>query len=211
MNQYLFVDFEFTMPAGKKRQQPCRKNGNNRFFAEIIEVGIVSVIGGQIYDTFSSYVRPEHFPVLSERCKTFLGISQDAVDDGISFSQLVETFDAYIQLAPTTVVTWGDGDMIVLRRNCYRANLPFPNPFRTLDLADEYRRFFGDRNLTSLRNAIRDYGQNGTGQQHKALDDALTTYEVFKRFEKDKRYLQPPKKTTIADRFDFAAILERFA
>jgi sporulation inhibitor KapD len=201
--QYLFIDFEFTMPERNVRMKD--------FFAEIIEVGLVSVVNDQIQEQFSSYVTPLKFPILSERCKSFLHISQQQVDNGISFLDFIRKLEEFNKNYENTIVTWGNMDMKVLRHNCLMAGVPFPFKAKELDLSMEYKRFFGDQNQTGLWKAVQEYGKEGTGRHHRALDDALTTYNIFRLVEKDKRYLEKPKPTTIGDRVDFSKLLNEFA
>jgi sporulation inhibitor KapD len=201
--QTIFIDFEFTMPERNVRMKD--------FFAEIIEVGLVAVVDDQITEQFSSYVTPLKFPILSERCKSFLHISQQQVDQGISFYELVRKLGEFNNQYETTIVTWGNMDMKVLRHNCLEAGVAFPFKAKELDLSMEYKRFFGDQNQTGLWKAVQEYGKEGTGRHHRALDDALTTYNIFRLVEKDKRYLEKPKPTTIGDRVDFSKLLNEFA
>jgi sporulation inhibitor KapD len=199
--QYLFLDFEFTMPDRAVR--------NRGFYPEIIEVGIVVVVGDKVKETFSSYVKPMKFPLLTERCKSFLNIMQEDVECGISFAELVNLLRRYDSTMDSTVVTWGNMDMRVLRKNCEAAKLPFPFKGEERDLSLEYKRFFGDRNQTGLWKAVEEYGKKGTGRHHRALDDAQTTYNIFKLVEKDKQYLVKPAPTTIGERVDFSKVLKR--
>lgn len=202
-SRYLFIDFEFTMPE---------KGGKFKgFYPEIIEAGIVSVVNEQISERFSSYISPIRFPILSERCKSFLHISQEQVDQGISFIELVNKMKEISSNEYCTIVTWGNMDMRVLRNNCQQAGLSFPFNGKEVDLSMEYKRFFGDQNQTGLWKAVQEYGKEGTGKHHRALDDAMTTYNIFKLVEKDKRYLQKPQPTTIGDRIDFTKLLNKFA
>jgi sporulation inhibitor KapD len=202
--QYLFIDFEFTMPERNVRMKD--------FYAEIIEVGLVAVIDDQIMEQYSSYVTPVKFPILSERCKSFLHISQQQVEQGISFYELIRKLGEFNNQYQTTIVTWGNMDMKVLRQNCLAAGLTFPFKSATeIDLSMEYKRFFGDQNQTGLWKAVQEYGKEGTGRHHRALDDALTTFNIFRLVEKDKRYLEKPKPTTIGDRIDFSKLLNEFA
>lgn len=202
-HQYLFIDFEFTMPE---------KGGAFRgFFPEIIEAGMVSVINNRICEEFSSYVTPVRFPKLSERCKDFLHISQEQVDQGITFLELVDKMKEMSQNRTCTIITWGNMDMRVLRNNCSQAGAAFPFRGKEVDLSMEYKRFFGDQNQTGLWKAVQEYGKEGTGKHHRALDDALTTYNIFKLVEKDKKYLQKPEPTTIGDRVDFSKLFNKFA
>ena len=201
--QTIFIDFEFTMPERNVRMKD--------FFAEIIEVGLVAVVDDQITEQFSSYVTPLKFPILSERCKSFLHISQQQVDQGISFYELIRKLGEFNNQYETTIVTWGNMYMKVLRHNCLEASVAFPFKATELDLSMEYKRFFGDQNQTGLWKAVQEYGKEGTGRHHRALDDALTTYNIFRLVEKDKRYLEKPKPTTIGDRIDFSKLLNEFA
>jgi sporulation inhibitor KapD len=201
--QTIFIDFEFTMPERNVRMK--------EFYAEIIEVGLVAVVDDQITEQFSSYVTPLKFPILSERCKSFLHISQQQVDQGIAFYELIRKLGEFNNQYETTIVTWGNMDMKVLRHNCLQAGVVFPFKATELDLSMEYKRFFGDQNQTGLWKAVQEYGKEGTGRHHRALDDALTTYNIFRLVEKDKRYLEKPKPTTIGDRIDFSKLLNEFA
>ncbi|MDQ0270890.1 3'-5' exonuclease KapD [Cytobacillus purgationiresistens] len=202
-HQFLFIDFEFTMP-----ERGTRIKG---FYPEIIEAGIVSVENHRVLHEFSSFVIPERFPQLSNRCKSFLHIKQNQVDKGISFYELVEKMSEINEGKPCTIVTWGNMDMKVLRNNCTLAGVPFPFKGNELDLSMEYKRFFGDQNQTGLWKAVQEYGREGTGKHHRALDDALTTYKIFKLVEKDKKYLQKAKPTTIGDRVDFSKLFNHYA
>nr|WP_121663272.1 3'-5' exonuclease KapD [Metabacillus litoralis] len=201
--QFLFIDFEFTMPEGKANPKG--------FYPEIIEVGIVSVKNQQIEEQFSSYVKPNKFPLLTERCKTFLQISQNKIDQGMTFSELLAVLNDYNNGSFTTVITWGNMDMKVLRHNCQMSGEEFPFTGKFRDLSMEYKKFFGDRNQTGLWKAVEEYGKKATGKHHRALDDALTTYNLFKLVEEDKRYLQKPSPTTIGDRIDLSKVLNKYA
>ena len=199
--QFLFLDFEFTMPQNRKKPRG--------FFPEIIEVGLVSVVDCVVEDTYGSYVRPETFSCLTERCKKFLGIKQEAVDGGISFLELVEKLLQYEKRCSTTIVTWGNMDMKVLRHNCEAVGVAFPFSGQCRDLSLEYKRFFGERNQTGLWKAIEAYGKVGTGKHHCALDDAMTTYNIFKLVEKDKEYLVKPSPPTLGEIIDFSKVLKK--
>lgn len=202
-HQYLFIDFEFTMPERSERFRG--------FYPEIIEAGIVSVVDDQINEQFSSFVTPIRFPILSERCKSFLHISQKQVERGIPFQDMVKKMYDLNNQYPSSVITWGNMDMRVLRNNCLHANVPFPFTGKEIDLSMEYKRFFGDQNQTGLWKAVQEYGKEGTGKHHRALDDAMTTFNIFKLVEKDKKYLEKPKPPTIGDRIDLSQLLNKFA
>ncbi|KAB7666465.1 3'-5' exonuclease KapD [Bacillus sp. B1-b2] len=201
--QFLFIDFEFTMPEKSKNFKG--------FYPEIIEVGIVAVVDDLVKEQFSSYVIPNRFPILSGRCKSFLHISQQQVNNGISLLTLMEKLEELSQGFQNSIITWGNMDLKVLKDNCLKENIPFTIEFEEIDLSMEYKRFFGDQNQTGLWKAVREYGREGTGIHHRALDDALTTYHIYKLVEKDKRYLGKPKPPTIGDLIDLSKVFNKFA
>ncbi|WP_141433845.1 3'-5' exonuclease KapD [Bacillus sp. 03113] len=202
-HQLLFLDFEFTMPEKSSRYKG--------FFPEIIEVGIVSVVNDRIREQFSSYVTPMQFPLLTARCKSFLHITQRQVDEGITFYELIKKLSDIGKNYTNSIITWGNMDLKVLKNNCNKRNISFPFSGMEIDLSMEYKHFFGDKNQTGLWKAVKEYGREGIGKHHRALDDALTTYHIFKLVEKDKRYLEKHEPTTIGDRIDFTQLINRFA
>ena len=60
--QFLFLILSLRCPSTEKPKG---------FFPEIIEVGLVSVVGCKVEDTYSAHVRPKTFPSLTDRCKKF--------------------------------------------------------------------------------------------------------------------------------------------
>ncbi len=202
-HHHIFIDFEFTMPD--------HKTSPKGFFPEIIEAGIVIVHQDAIVQTYSTYVKPTFFPLLTERCKKFLQISQEQVDQGLLFPDFIRKLREIVHKDEYTIVTWGNMDMKVLRQNCQMHRIPFPLMSKELDLSMEYKKFFGDRNQIGLWKAVEEYGKEGTGSHHRALDDALTTYKIFQLVEKDKQYLAKPKPTTIGERIDLTKLLGKLA
>lgn len=199
VHQHLFIDFEFTMPETGE--------GGKSFFPEIIEVGVVSVIDQKISETYSSFVQPKCNPILTESCKSFLDITQADVDQGISFAEMVNQLASFYQKGKTTVVTWGNMDMVVLKKSCQLWGIDYPFQGKELDLSMEYMKFYGDRNQTGLMKALREYGQETDRKHHRALDDALTTFEIFRLVEQDKKYLQKPVSNCIGDYVDLSRLV----
>lgn len=200
---HLFIDFEFTMPENR--------NFPKNFFPEIIEAGIVAVEKDKIIDQYSNYIRPTAFPTLTNRCKSFLNINQKDVMGGASFVELIDVLNSFTVQERGTVITWGNMDMKVLKSNCDYHRVPFPLTCKHVDLSLEYKKFFGDQNQTGLWKAVQEYGKEGTGKHHRALDDALTTFNIFRLIEKDKSYLAKPEPTTIGDRIDFSKLINKYA
>ncbi len=81
--------------------------------------------------------------------------------------------------------------MKVLRQCCQKNKVPFPFAGKEIDLSMEYKRFL-EIKIKLTFGKLQEYGKEGTGKHHCALDDAMTTLNIFKLVEKDKRY---PSKT----------------
>ncbi|WP_343070836.1 3'-5' exonuclease KapD [Bacillus sp. REN10] len=204
MQQRLFfIDFEFSMPDATVKRKA--------FYPEIIEAGIVVVEQGKVREKYSSYVRPTAFPKLTARCKRFLDISQQQVEEGIALAELVNLLAKLNESEQDKIITWGNMDMKVLRHNCEQARLRFPLQGTFIDLSMEYKQFFGDRNQTGLWKAVEEYGKEGTGKHHRALDDALTTYHIYNLVEKDKKYMKKSEPATIGDLVDFSKLFDQMA
>ena len=134
----------------------------------------------EIIDRFSSYVQPTHFTKLTERCKSFLHIEQNQVNEGITLEQLVQRLGMYKN---STIITWGNMDMKVLRQCCQKIRCRFLLQVKKLIFRWSISAF-GDQNQTGLWKAVQEYGKEGTGKHHCALDDAMTTLNIFKLVEK---------------------------
>jgi sporulation inhibitor KapD len=198
VERHLFIDFEFTMPEKAEKDKT--------HFPEIIEAGMVLVENGKILHKFRSFVKPEINPILTEKCKRFLNICQDDVDQGISFQELIKTLHSFYLPKSTVVVTWGNMDMVVLRKSCNYWNIPFPFEGREKDLSIEYMRFYGERNQTGLTKALEQYGKKEKRKHHRALEDALMTFEIFQYLQRDKQYLQQRPKNCIGDFVDLTRL-----
>ncbi len=199
----IFIDFEFSMADAHMDYAG--------FYPEIIEAGIVVAEQGAIVETYSSYITPRAFPKLTDRCKRFLKITQAQVDDGQPLAGLVTLLSGLNQSEQDQIITWGNMDMKVLRRNCEKAQLTFPLKGMFVDLSMEYKKFFGDRNQTGLWDAVEEYGKEGTGRHHRALDDALTTYHIYNLVEKDKKYMEKSEPPKIGDLVDFSKLFDQMA
>lgn len=197
-NPLLFIDFEFTMPE--------HQNQKRSFFPEIIEVGVVAVNQKEITHQYSTFVQPNFFPILSRRCKNFLKIEQKQVDEGITFKQLLLKLNELDEGKDSTIITWGNMDMKVLKQSCEKHQVSFPFKGEEIDLSMEYKKFFGNQNQTGLWKAVEEYGKSGTGKHHRALDDALTTFNIYQLIEKDKSYLDKHEPTTIGDLIDLSKL-----
>ena len=106
---YVVLDFEAT----------CQ-DGELMLPQEIIQFPAVLVDGYsfQVLDTFNTFVKPQHSPVLTDFCKSLTGITQTEVDGGVSFPSALAQFQEWLQSHKLfhnfTVVTWGNWDLMCM-------------------------------------------------------------------------------------------------
>lgn len=70
----------------------------------------------------------------------------------------------------------------------------------------EYMRFYGERNQTGLTKALEQYGKKEKRKHHRALEDALMTFEIFQYLQRDKQYLYNKAKNRIGDFVDLTRV-----
>jgi sporulation inhibitor KapD len=173
--EYIVVDFEFTTytkPVGRPRA----------FFSEIIEVGAVVVVPpeGIFAATFQGFVQPRFFPRIAENAAEFSMISKADLDAGMQFDAMVTKLSQTYRPGQTYLVGWGDADWTVLDTACFRYNVRNPFHFNDyLNLAEEYRQYFGKDKTPSLKNALEEQAITMEGFWHMALNDATHTAKLM--------------------------------
>jgi DNA polymerase-3 subunit epsilon len=144
----------------------------------VCEVGIVRVLGGEIFDTFQSLVNP-HRPI-SPGASRVNGLSDEDVCDAPDFSeitpQLLERIDGAFLICHNAAFDLGfmDAEIARLGRSWQPAGV-----IDTLAIARTHFRF-PSNSLASIASLL----DIETPQAHRALGDALTTQQVFHHFYK---------------------------
>ncbi len=144
---------------------------------EIIEIGACWVSpGGDILDTFQSFVRPVLNETLTTFCKRLTTISQAQVDSAPTFDKvapLLHTFAlAHIE-TQSIWASWGKYDHAQFGHDSKRHVID--NPLAHLGHANLKKIFAKKRKIKSvgMMGALRIAGIEHTGEHHRALDDAI--------------------------------------
>ncbi len=173
----IFIDFEMSMP-------PYTNYEN--FVSEIIQVGYVFTNpSGEIIEEYRSYIKPILFPELTKRAIKFLHISQEDVDNGISYVEFYNRFiDIFYKYDPIIYV-WGSNDQLELNKmnKLYKLKR-FTKRMRFINLLKLHKNYFGLKNDMGLFNAYNLYSEiDLNNQKHDAMEDALITKKVFDYFK----------------------------
>jgi len=169
------ADFEFTVhDLGPGRPRA--------FFPEVIEAGALQMLPPDYLETpiIQTFVRPQYFPKIKPECYNITMIQQKDVDGGIGFTELLSRLTAVYMPGRTWLACWGDSDQKVIDNACRRYKIPCPfNWTDYLDLAFEYKTFYGRDRSIGLQQAVEETGIERYGMSHLAMDDAVNAARVL--------------------------------
>lgn len=162
---------------------------SKEFISEIIQVGyVLTDKDGNVLETYEAYIKPSKFPKLTPRTLKFLDITQEDVDQGVSFKQFYTHFESVINTYKPGIIVWGGNDETMLHQTLLSHGFnEGSRHLRFIDLLKLHKQVYMYKNDLGLLNAYKMYGYHVKDpQRHDALDDALMTEKVFQGF---KRYL----------------------
>lgn len=167
--------------------------------AQVIEIAVVRVRGGQVVEEYSTLVKPR-VPIEPGATATH-GISEEEVADAPFFEAVWEHIRGF---CGTDVVIAHNGnqfDFPIIRRMAAELSLEGADTLTTYDtlpLARELRE--GSAKLEDIAKAMG----IDAGQSHRALDDTRTLAAVFQGMNALK--LEKARKTALAGSLDFLGL-----
>lgn len=148
---------------------------------ELIEIGAVKVINGEVVDKFQIFIKPKRNAQLSHYCKNLTHIEQNQIDNGVSPK------DALTELAnwakDCLLACWGEFDQEIIEREMHK-NKTNTEKFEFINLKKVYMSVTHMPLTTSLINVLRKEKITFVGEQHRAYDDAFNTYLVYQKHRK---------------------------
>lgn len=153
---------------------------------EIIEIGAVKLVDGNIIDTFNSLVKPTKF--LPANITSLTGITNKMVSSAQPIEEALPSFLKFLGDG-VFVAHNADFDSGFIRRDCRRLNLSFKN--KVLDTLALSRIVLTELKNHRLDTISKKFNIN-MGNHHRAIDDANTAAMILKmllRKLKDKGIL----------------------
>lgn len=141
----------------------------------ITEIGALLVQGGEVKETFSSFVNP-HMPI-PEKIVKLTGISDDMVADAPDETDVIKQF---LDFADDRMLVAHNAnfDVSFIRAAAERIGLPFKNPYcDTVPISRAMLREIKNHKLDSVAKALR----LGDFNHHRAVDDAEILAKIFVR------------------------------
>lgn len=141
---------------------------------ETIEIGAVDTD----LNTFSSFVKPEITPTLTDFCKNLTTITQEDVDQADYFNEVYPLFETFVD--GDTLLSWGDYDKNQLKRDFERHGMN--KTFTHYNLKNVYYNIIGSK-PKGMDMELNNLGLTLDGTHHRGIDDAkniLKIYETLK-------------------------------
>ncbi|MBE0700069.1 MAG: hypothetical protein IH571_00115 [Acholeplasmataceae bacterium] len=172
---YLFIDFEMTMPGHDPKS----------FKSEIIQVGyVLAEARGPVKLSEGFYVLPKENKTLSRRTKKFLNLDEEqffkeAMHFDVLYNKLKHIMTAY----DPKLVVWGKNDITALNDSyALHQKRRLTEDLQFIDLLKLHKDYFNLKDDLGLFKAYKTYYQLDFEQEHDAKDDALVTKYVFDAF-----------------------------
>ena len=164
------------------------------FMNEVIEIGAVKLNDAlEELDSFSVIIKSQVGKRLQSRVKTLTHLTNEDIANGISFETAVQQFAEWVGTEENTFLTWGDGDIRTLIKNCVyfleQDTLPFVCNYADLQkYCQSFTDVAGSGQQLGLSAAAEKLGIDPDAfPHHRALDDSRLTVACFRRvFDSDK-------------------------
>ena len=162
---------------------------NGRKFAselpmEVIEIGAVRLNSElEQLDTFTSFIKPVYFTKLNSFIQKKTGIPQEEIDRAARFPAVSKSFRQWLSASEEVMfITWGGEDIkrIVLDTRMHKLSDQYWMTTPYFDLLKGFTRYKGLTNDVSVEGALEMLELEGSGQAHRALDDAIMTAQIFR-------------------------------
>ncbi len=173
----IFLDLEMTMQSFESPKD---------FKSEIIQAGfLITDKFGNDLERKNYYIKPTLFPKLNKRTLKFLSLSEEDIENGISFNEFYYDFKAILEKYNNpSIVVWGKNDILALKI-CYEINNLEPLNPNFINLLQVHKNYFNLKNDLGLFDAYKKYTGENLDQDHDALIDAFMTKNVFFEFKKE--------------------------
>lgn len=173
----VFIDLEFCeIKREYKKERKISKN-------EVIEIGAVKLDEeSHIIERFDAYVKPEYGAITSFITE-LTHIEEKDVINARAFSDVMDSFLAWIGNEEVTVYSWSNSDWIQFQKECMLKEYKSMQMDQLYDNWVDFQMLFGrilgiDQQI-SLTNAISGAGIEFEGRAHSAIADAENTALLF--------------------------------
>lgn len=170
----LYLDLELSM-------QPFEKG--KVFTQEIIQVGMILEVHGNVVLEFNRYIKPQTTTTLSDRTKQFLGVDDTVLAHALSAGEFYQEFSQLLQTYRPQIYVWGRNDFLsldVFYKLLKRPSITKRHQF--VDVMKLIKNYRNQKNDIGLLTCAMEYGYVVDSQRHDAYEDALMTRFITNQF-----------------------------
>lgn len=159
--------------------------------SEIIEIGIsvVDIQELKIISTASILVKPQKSKI-SNFCTRLTTLTQEQVDQGISFQEACEKLKKEFKSNERTFLSYGDYDRKMFERNCQDYDCKYPFGPRHINIKNILTVLHGLDREPGMDAALKFLGLPLEGTHHRGSDDSFNIAKIFlhtlKKFRETK-------------------------
>ena len=188
LDYVVVLDFEATCNEGREPPSP----------QEIIEFPsiLMSMDTLESVSEFSSFVKPQHHPILTPFCTELTSIGQEQVDGAPEFPEVLNQHMDWLranglpaskeETGPSfAFVTSGDRDLKVMFPKQCRASVPpidlIPPPYRQwINIKRPFANWHGTTRAPGMAGMLRKLNLELTGHHHRGIDDCRNIAKIVK-------------------------------
>jgi len=172
LDKIIVIDVEATCWDDRER---TRRN------SEIIEVGVclLDVKTGEITDNRGIIVRPESSAV-SEFCTELTTLTQDMVNDGVSFRYACDILMKEYQSRERTWASYGQYDWFQFNKECEKKNVPYPFSSCHINIKNLFALMNKLKREKGMAKALGMADIKLEGTHHRGKDDAYNIAKILR-------------------------------
>ena len=167
------IDFEATCSKGK--EVPFKE-------MEIIEFACI-VIDRELQEIgrFDRFVKPVRHPTLTEFCTNLTTITQEQVDSGSKFSEVLLDFSKFIKPFDPLFASWGRYDKNQLIKDCTYHEVEYPFDDEHLDIKRWVPQFYNFSRPKGIGRMLKRLRLKFEGTPHRGIDDVHNIVRILKQ------------------------------
>ncbi len=163
-------------------ESTCWKENNSKDINEIIEIGIcpIETKSGKVLEPKSIIVKPTYSTV-SEFCTELTTLTQEDVDDGVSFSDACSILVNKYDTKRYVWSSYGNYDKNQFEIQCERENVEYPFSHSHINVKILFALVNSLRGQVGMADALKILNIPLKGMHHRGGDDAQNIAQILSR------------------------------
>jgi len=150
---------------------------------EIIEIGAVILNRStwEIDSEYQQFVKPVRNPILTKFCTELTTITQNDVNNTLTFPEVMSEFKKWIDLYPKNIFcSWGNYDKKQFIQDCEYHNINYPFGSEHRNIKKEFSVYCGNKKGFGVIQALKYLKLEFQGIHHRGIDDAKNIAAIYR-------------------------------